>query len=188
MNDPTADCVPLFRADYERLKREVLRASEDISLAAYCSSHLRFGYTVITTARLVYVAFGTDQPSFLGLSWGRRRTRRVGVIGIEMRPIPKSKLSARVLRTRQIFEMPLDNIIRVERLQDVEVTAHGQQTRGVQLAIRVLKESTFDVDLFPRLLVFWDPKDGVRAHELLGNDTVNREISPKQMALAEAVS
>jgi hypothetical protein len=82
--------------------------------------------------------------------------------------------------------MPLDNIIRVERLQDVKLSAHGQPTRGVQLAIRVLKESTFDVDLFPRLLVFWEPKDGVRAHELLENDMVNREISSKQMALVDA--
>lgn len=186
MNDPTADRIPLFRHDYERLKREVLRASEDVFLAAYCGSHLRFGYIVITSVRLVYVAFGTNRPGLPGLSWGKRKTKIVGDIEIETRPIPKSNLSARELATRQIFEMPLDNIIRAERLQDVDVSAQGQKKRIVRLAIRVLRESTFDVDLFPRLLIFWDPEDGVQAHDILVTGTARGKISFKQPALVNA--
>lgn len=167
MNDPTADSIPLFRHDYERLKREVLRASEDVLLAAYCCSRFHFGYIVITSVRIVHVAFGTERRGRFGSDWGRGRIKIDGEVAIETRLIPKSSLTAEEYKTRQVFEMPLENLIRVERLQDVNVSLGRRKTRVVRLAFRVLRESTFDVDLFPRLLIFWDQLEGIRVYDLL---------------------
>jgi len=170
MNDPAVNRIPLFRDDYERLKRETLRAREDILLAAYCCTHLRFGYIVITSERVVYVAFGAKRSGWLGFD-GNGRVRIVGEFAIETRLIPKSRLTAGEIKTRQVFEMPLGNIIRVERLRDVDVATHGRRIRVVRLALRVLRESTFDVDRFPRLLVFWDELEARRAYDLLETAT-----------------
>ncbi|HEX7588491.1 MAG TPA: hypothetical protein VF478_09275, partial [Anaerolineae bacterium] len=186
MNDPTADRIPLFRHDYEQLKRQVLRASEDILLATFCCSHLRFGYIVITSDRLVYVAFGADRPGPFGIMWSKRRVRINGQVPIETRPIPKSNLTGGELKSRQVFEMPLDHLIRVERLQDVPAGTGRQSTRVVRLALRVLRESTFDVDQFPRLLIFWDPLDGTRVYDVLVNAATSHQVWYDQTALAGA--
>jgi hypothetical protein len=183
MNDPTADRIPLFRHDYERLKREVLRASEDVLLAAYCSSRFRFGYIVITSVRIVHVTFGTERRGWLGLESGRGRVKIEGEIPIETRTIPRSILTAGELRTRQIFEMPLDNLIRVERLQDIDVPLGRHRTRVVRLALRVLRESTFDVDLFPRLLILWDQLDGTQVYDLLATAAAGNKTGFDQARL-----
>jgi len=176
MNDPTANRIPAFRHDYEGLKRQVLRASEDILLAANCCSHLRFGYIVITSDRLVYVTFDADQPGRFGFSRGISSVKINGVAAIETRLVPTSRLTAGEEKSRRVFEMRLDHLIRVERLQDVVVAAGGQMKRVVRLALRVLRESTFDVDLFPRLLIFWDPLDGARVYDALANAETSHKL------------
>ena len=184
MNDPTSDRIPLFRHDYERLKSQVLRASEDILFAANCCSHRRFGYIVITSDRLVYVAFGADRPGLLGIHWGTRRVKINGEMSIETRLIPKSNLTAGEEKSRQVLSMRLDHLIRVERLQDVTAPTGRQSTRVVRLALRVLRESTFDVDLFPRLLIFWDPQDGTRVYDVLMNAATSHKVGFDQTSLA----
>ena len=184
MNDPTSDRIPLFRHDYEVLKRQVLRASDDVLLAAYCSSHLRFGYLVVTSDRLVYVAFGDDRPRFFGFDLGKRRVKINGEMTIETRLIPKSNLTAGEIKSRQVFEMPLGHLIRVERLQDVSMAVDRHRTRVVRLALRVLRESTFDVDQFPRLLIFWNPLDGTQVYDGLLDASTNHKVWFEQSPLA----
>jgi hypothetical protein len=80
--------------------------------------------------------------------------------------------------------MPLDHLIRVERLQDVNTAIDRQSTRVVRLALRVLRESTFDVDQFPRLLIFWDPLDGTRVYDVLVNAATRHKTQFDQTTLA----
>lgn len=162
----------------------MLRASEDILLAANCCSNHCFGYIVITSDRLVYITFDADQPGLFGIRWGRRSIKINGVTAIETRPVPKSKLTAGEEKSRRVIEMPLDHLIRVERMQDVVVAKRGQGTRVVRLALRVLRESTFDVDQFPRRLIFWDPLDGARVYDVLANAAMSHRAWSDKTALA----
>ncbi len=182
MNDPIADCIPFFRQDYDALKRDRLWARENVLFASYCSGINSFGCVIITTDRLIHVLFAAEKGFFAP---PREKCKSKNWQNAFFYNVPASSLTPKELAGKYVEEIPLTNILSVQR-GEMKERLNGRPLIAVSLSLLTGKPSyverrplnapsIFEQDYY--YIYFFDLQDARKVHDMLGAIATRRHVS-----------
>lgn len=175
-----ASISPIFHTEYEWLKNTHLQPNELVFAAADCSEAAEggreFGFVVVSSYRILRVIYETRNRA-------KKRIYKIGSIFDEPGTLKRescwfdlsSSLSGVELQCRNVKEIQLKNIIRVER-SDHTVKNAGQYLKLIELTI-VLEERTWGY-----LRVMFSAERGQMFYDLIQTAVQNQGGIPTEEA------